>query len=110
MYRMYSVYEAVTRVSDNVRQIRANGGYVKSDIWLRMQADIFNKEIAVTGVAEAAAFGAAYMSMYASGAIDNLNTELPCMSPVKVYRPNGQDAEKYAEVYGKFKELYEKLY
>jgi gluconokinase len=110
MYRMYSVYEAVTRVSDNVRQIRANGGYVKSDIWLRMQAGIFNKEIAVTGVAEAAAFGAAYMSMYASGAIDNLNTELPCMSPVKVYRPNGQDAEKYAEMYGKFKQLYERLY
>jgi hypothetical protein len=32
------------------------------------------------------------------------------MSPVKVYRPNGQDAEKYAEMYGKFKQLYERLY
>ncbi|HHW48667.1 MAG TPA: gluconokinase [Clostridiaceae bacterium] len=110
MYRMFSVYEAITRLNNNVRQIKANGGYIKSDIWLKIQADIFNKEIAVAGIGEAAVFGAAYTAMVAVGAINGFNKILPEMQPLKVVKPNPENVEVYRNAYNRFKDLYCRIY
>lgn len=110
MFRMFSVYEAITELNNNVKQIKANGGYIKSDIWLKIQADIFNKEIAVAGIGEAAVFGAAYTAMVAVGALSGFNQILPEMQPLKVIKPDPENVEIYREAYKSFKDLYAKLY
>lgn len=110
MYRMFSVYEALSELNSNVQQIRANGGYINSDVWLQIQADIFDKEIAVAGVGEAAVFGAAYTAMVAEGAVKNLKTTLPVMKPSKIIKPSGNSKDVYREAYESFRELYAKIY
>jgi len=110
MFRMFSVYEAITQLNNNVKQIKANGGYIKSDIWLKIQADIFNKEIAVAGIGEAAVFGAAYTAMVAVGAISGFNQILPEMKPLKVVKPDPENVEVYRNTYKRFKDLYYKIY
>lgn len=110
MYRMFSVYEAITAINSNVRQIRANGGYAKSDVWLQIQADIFGKEIAVAGVEEASVFGAAYIAMVAVGAVESLKKPLPVMQISRVSKPNEENKGVYQKGYQAFKELYGKIY
>jgi len=110
MFRMFSVYETITQLNNNVNQIKANGGYVKSDIWLQIQADVFNKEIAVAGIGEATVFGAAYTAMVAIGAISGFNQMLPEMEPLKVVKPNPDNAVAYRNAYKRFKDLYHKIY
>lgn len=110
IYRMFSVYEVITQLNNNVKQIMANGGYTNSDIWLQIQADIFNKEIAVAGIGEAAAFGAAYVAMAAVGAVASLRHPLPCMKPQKVVCPVEDNHIVYKDGYKQFKELYSRIY
>lgn len=110
IYNMYSIYRQITQMNNNVMQIKANGGYANSDIWLQIQADIFGKEIAVAGVIEATVFGAAYIAMAALGAVKNLKTPLPSMEPMKVIEPDILNHKFYIKEYEKFRELYSKIY
>jgi len=110
IYRMFSVYEILTAFSDDVKQVIANGGYTSSDIWLQIQADVFNREIVVAGINEASAFGAAYVSMAAVGAISSLKQPLPAMEPQKSIKPINENSEIYKNVYKDFKTLYNKIY
>ena len=109
MFRMFSVFEILHELSGNTKRIIANGGYVKSKIWLKMQADIFGKEIAVAGASEAAVFGAAYLAMFAVGAIDSLTTPLLPMRTSEIIVPSQQNHLIYKELYSNFKSLYGKL-
>lgn len=110
IYRMYSLYEVIAGMGVNVKQIIANGGYANSDVWLRIQADIFGKDIAVAGITEAAAFGAAYVAMVFAGAVPNLKHPLPCMKPSRVVKPVMENHPIYKEMYKTFMELYSKIY
>lgn len=110
MYELYSVYDIITQIDNNVEQIIANGGYVNSDIWLQIQADIFNKEIAVAQIGEAAAFGAAYVAMAAVGAIKDLRECLPIMQPTRKIKPNPENHAVYKESFKQYREFYDMLY
>jgi gluconokinase len=110
IYRLFSVYEAITAINSNVKQIKANGGYAKSDIWLQMQADIFNKEIAVAGIDEASVFGAAYNAMAAVGAVKGLKSGISAMEPSRVIKPDPENTEMYREQFKLFKDIYNKIY
>ena len=108
-YNMYNIYEAVTKMGDNVQAVIANGGYDNSDIWLQIQADIFGKEITVAGAGEAAAFGAAYAGMVAIGALNGFTDVLPSMKTSKIVKPNDNNIEIYREAYRQFTMLYDKI-
>ncbi len=110
IYRMFSLYEILSGMNDSVKQIRANGGYVQSDVWLSIQADIFGREIAVAGISEATVFGAAYTAMAATGAISSLREPLPCMQPSRIIAPNPANRAVYEEGFQKFKDLYDRIY
>jgi gluconokinase len=110
MYRMFSLYEILSGLNDNVKQVRANGGYVNSEIWLAIQADIFGREIAVAGIGEATAFGAAYAAMAATGAIRDMKVPLPAMEPRRIILPDLSRHEIYKEGFSKFKDLYRRIY
>lgn len=110
MYKMYSIFEILTQINNNVKVIIGNGGYVNSNVWLQIQADLFNKEIAVAGIGEAAAFGAAYIAMAAIGAIRDLKTPMPAMKPSRIIQPIAENHEVYQAVYSEFKTLYRQFY
>lgn len=112
MYNMFSIYEAIMQLNSNAREIIANGGYANSDIWLQIQADIFNKAISVAGIKEAAAFGAAFVAMAGIGAIDSLTEKnmLPAMKPNMTIEPIKANVDIYQRGYVEFKKVYDVVY
>ncbi len=110
LYRLYSVYEALKVLNPRSTEIVASGGYTKSKIWLKMQADLFNKAVKVSPVTETSALGAAYLAMLAVGAVDRLGTPLPAMKPVRTIVPEAGAHEAYQKLYTQAMNIYGKLY
>lgn len=110
IYRLYSVYEAMARSNKNASRIIANGGYTKSDIWLQIQADIFEKDILVSGVDEASALGAAYVCMVSLGAVADIKQLLPGMKPERIIHPIPENSEIYRTAYRTAMQVYRSIY
>ncbi len=110
LYQMYSVYQALASISQSSIQIRANGGYARSEIWLQMQADLFGKPIAVSTVSEASALGAAYLAMVAVGAVSQLGEALPAMDVHKIYQPDPLQFPIYQSGFQLYQDIYQRLY
>ncbi|MCI1944985.1 gluconokinase [Clostridium luticellarii] len=106
IYNMYSIYKMIEKIDGNVEQIIANGGYANSDVWLQIQADIFNKEIAVAGVKEASVLGAAYTGMVSVGDVKNFKQPVSRMKPLKVIKPKEKNVVLYREMYSEFLDNY----
>lgn len=87
---IYSVYEVINQLNSNVKKIKASGGYSNSEVWLQIQADIFNREIELPNVKEATVLGAAYVCMLATGAVKSFEQGLPVMKSSKVIKPIGK--------------------
>lgn len=119
MFRLYAVYEVISALNPPLQEasfnnsaasIIANGGYTKSDIWLQMQADIFNKKIAVSRVTEASALGAAYLAMYALGEVKDIKKLLPGMHTENIIFPSEENHLIYKKAYELSNQIYESIY
>lgn len=110
IYRLYSVYEVLKELSDGASVIKANGGYTRSRVWLKIQADVFNKGIMVPEVTEASALGAAYTAMYALGEVKDIRTLLPGMAAREIIHPDEENHAVYKKVYELSKQIYGSIY
>lgn len=110
MYRIFSVYEVLSKLQNSAEQIRATGGYTKSPLWLQMQADIFNKDILVSGVSETSALGVAYLCMFSLGIVKNIKDLLPGMAPKTVIKPIKANHDVYEGTYKLSKQIYNNIY
>lgn len=86
----------------------ASGGGAASELWLQMQADIFNREITTTASSEQANLGAVILSAVGCGIYRNI--EEACSVMVKPGDrkawPIKENAQIYQERYRKYKSLY----
>ena len=105
IYNIFSVYKVVNQLSKNIKKIKASGGYSRSDIWLQIQADVFNKDIETLNISDTAVLGASYIAMLAIGAISSFEKGLPVMEPYKIIKPIKENIEIYKNIYKKFDEL-----
>ena len=105
IYNIFSVYKVMSQLNKNIKKIKSSGGYSRSDIWLQIQADVFNKVIEILSINDAAALGASYVAMLATGAISSFGKELPVMKLYKIVKPIEKNVEIYEKAYKKFDEL-----
>ena len=55
-----------------INNIYVSGGFIQSEFWLQMIANMFNKKVCVTNSADASAIGAAFIGFFATGLITDL--------------------------------------
>ena len=109
IYNIFSVYKVVNQFNRNIKKIKASGGYSHSDIWLQIQADVFNKDIETLNINDTAVLGASYVAMLAIGAIDSFEKGLSVMKPYKIIKPIEKNVKVYEKAYKKFGELNSKI-
>lgn len=110
MYRLFSVYEVLSGLGNSAARIMANGGYARSELWLQIQADLFNREVLISGVTEASALGAAYTAMLALGAVGDIKAGLPAMEPRKAIGPIKENTGVYRQMYDTAMRIYNSIY
>ena len=90
------------------RRIVAAGGGARSDVWLQIQADIFEKEVCRSASKEQACLGAAITAAVGAGAYaDYLSACAACVEqPRQVFAPKEENVRLYRRTYPIFRELY----
>lgn len=90
------------------RQVIASGGGAQSEVWLQIQADIFNKEIKVCTVNEQACLGACILAGVGSGVLQNVREGIDRFVSFKEqsYRPVPEHVAIYNKQYQIFREIY----
>lgn len=106
-YRMLSVYEILRDLAGVDGEIWANGGYVRSPLWVQIQADVFQRPVLTPRVGEASAFGAAMVAMKAVGLISDYREMEPAVVVERTYQPDPALAELYRSGYRLFSDLYD---
>lgn len=98
------IEQSLEDVGLDVEVIHVSGGFVHSNAWLQLLADLFGKPIGLLGTKDASALGAAYMSLKTNNLIDSYDQLKP--TTIKTFIPDVQRHEKYKhKVFPMFKNL-----
>lgn len=72
LFSVYSIYSALCDLVGEAQEVRAAGGFARSQTWRQMMADVLGHELLIPEVYEASSFGATVLAMYAVGALQDL--------------------------------------
>jgi gluconokinase len=93
----------------DVHEIRATGGFSRSDLWRRILVDAFGRPVGYASSPEGSSLGAALLGMTALGMLDSLDRAAEMVPVVSVERPSPREAEVYARLQPIFEQAYEGL-
>lgn len=104
-----SVANALRSLAGPANEIRASGGFARSQLWKRMLADMLGQEVLVPRVTEASALGAAVLALQGLGEIDDWR-ELKSWIPVaERIEPDARNSETYRELLALHEDLRTRL-
>ena len=106
IFGIYSVGKALEETTGNIDTIYATGGFVRSELWVQMLADVFNKKVVIAESYESSCLGAVVLGMKAIGLIENIE-EVEKLVPIsQTFMPDVKNHEVYMKTF----EIYERLY
>ncbi|MGK3723212.1 xylulokinase [Priestia megaterium] len=106
----FSLNESIEIFRENGKEITSIvsiGGGAKNDIWLQIQADIFNAKIIKLSTEQGPALGAAMLAAYGCGWYNSLEKCADSfIASSKTYYPNLEHVQMYKQLYPLYKEVY----
>lgn len=87
LLNLYHSYRRLVQVCGNPREIRISGGIVKSECWLQMAADIWQRELQVQSTSQASMLGGAMMALKALGALEDFSRPLAGCEITRTVQP-----------------------
>ena len=108
-YRMNSILLALEEVAGPAREIRASGSFIRSELWLQILADVFDRAVNVSTVNEGAAFGAAVLGFVSAGVLKDISVTADFVTIGKSYTPGAGEAKTYKRLYAIYDHIYWKV-
>lgn len=109
VYALFSIFQVLNENTTLSTEIRASGGYVRSDLWLQIQADMFGQPISVMENYEGSALGAAILGLYTLGKFANLQNFAKQLKIGKVISPLPGHAAAYRKITPLYALAYQQL-
>ena len=106
---MAHIFELLENSPAGVKEVRASGGFARSDQWVQLLADMIGKPVKLPKVKENSALGAAILAMKATGAIKSLPESSGLVKVSKTFEPDLRKTRFYQERLEMFKRLYKDL-
>jgi gluconokinase len=104
---LFSIAATMESSGLSIEQIHVSGGFVHSEEWLQILADIFNKKICLINAEDASAVGAAYLGFKCAGLIKDFSELKPAQDVT--YLPNQENHTVYKKAFAIYESLYKKL-
>ena len=106
-FEMLLNFDLVSKFATKPKGILASGGGTNSDVWLQIKADILNMSVTALSCKEIGAAGTAALAGVTMGVYEDLaETTAKMAKPRKVFYPSPENAERFAKLYKKYKNLY----
>ena len=109
IFALATIFELLRDSVDQVKEVRATGGYVRSPLSLQIQADIFNFPVSVPENYEGSSIGAAALALLALGKFKDLSPVRDAIKIDRVIEPNQSNHRIYADQLLRFKEIYTRV-
>jgi xylulokinase len=110
---VYSLRDTIDILREHglpAREVRAAGGGAASPLWLQMQADIFNAQVAITNIKESPAAGAAILAAVGTGRYASVRQAADdVVRVVRTCDPLPENVKIYDEYYVTYRALYPAL-
>jgi gluconokinase len=103
------VLAAMRDAGNDVREIRATGGFARSPLWRQMLADVLDMPIGLPAGHEGSSFGAALLGMDALGLVPSVDVAADLVQITDTVIPDPASAAIYAELRPLFAQLYDAL-
>ena len=100
------VLTSIRSADNEIREVRATGGFARSPLWRQMLADVLGTEIKFTTAHEGSSFGAALLGMQALGMVASIDVAADLVQIESTVRPQPAAAATYASLLPVFAELY----
>ena len=104
-YQLNSVVELLANLTGPVSEIRATGGFTKSEVWVKILADVLGKPLGILEHAQGSALGGAFLAWHALGQINSLEECAELVPLAHVTQPDEASTARYQDGYTLFKEL-----
>ncbi|TML06911.1 MAG: carbohydrate kinase [Actinobacteria bacterium] len=92
------VLESLEAAGQQVREIRATGGFARSAFWRQLLADVLGRPIGFPERREGSGFGAALLGLKALGEIESLDAAIGRLRIAEVVEPDPQAAAIYRDI------------
>lgn len=109
IFGIYSVGKALEETAGNIDVLYVSGGFARSDNWVQMMADVFDKKVLIRNTVESSAVGAAIVGMRALQYIEGYTLAENALTLRAEFYPDKKRHQVYMENYHLFERLYEKL-
>jgi gluconokinase len=103
------VLQSMRAAGNEVRSIRATGGFARSPLWRQILADTLGMDVQFPAGHEGSGFGAALLGMQALGLVDSIDVAADLVQIEDTVRPDAAAAGVYASLRPVFAELYDAL-
>lgn len=107
LFNMYHCYQILAETGGTPHRVLMSGGILNSPLWSQMAADIFQREILATGVANDSTVGAALIALQSCGGIDSVGDYHP--SVTMRFTPGDDKLKIYESRFRKYLDLYAEL-
>lgn len=103
------VLASVRDAGNEVREVRATGGFARSDLWRQLLTDALGMQVGFPAGHEGSGFGAALLGMEALGMIESIERAAELIGIDERREPDAAAAATYAEMLPIFAGLYDAL-
>ncbi|WP_320064977.1 gluconokinase [Micromonospora sp. RTGN7] len=103
------VLSSVRAAGNEVREVRASGGFARSPLWRQILADALGMPVRFPAGHEGSSFGAALLGMQALGLIASVDVAADLVKIDETVRPDPASAAVYAALLPLHSELYDAL-
>lgn len=103
------VLASMRDAGQEVREIRATGGFARSPLWCQMLTDALGMPVGFAESHDGSAFGAALLGMEALGVMDSIDRAVELVRIDRTLEPDPAAAAVYAQHLPLFAELYDDL-
>jgi gluconokinase len=103
------VLASLRDTGNGVREIRATGGFARSDLWRQMLCDALGQDVGFPEGHQGSGFGAALLGMEALGVIASFERAAELIAVDEVRSPDPDAARTYAAMLPIFADLYDAL-
>ena len=109
LFAVYSVNVSLQELTGEVQEVRASGGFARSQEWRQIMADLFGCDVLMPEVYEASGFGAAALAMYAVGAIADLTDVQNLVRISYRHQPNLDLYPIYRDLFSIYERVYQNV-
>ena len=92
---LYHISQCLEESGLPIQQVNVSGGFVHSERWVQLLADIFGKPIGLVNTDDASAIGAAYMALKKINSLADYSSLKP--DSVRIFTPNSANHNVYRE-------------